>query len=76
MDQSGRSSSECGTSPSIHSLNEAARRHRLNGNAAKALTSTILHHATIVHGPPGTGKILFTVATMDAWASSLPARQS
>eukprot|EP00959_Pyramimonas_sp_CCMP1952_P006393 133821-Pyramimonas_sp.AAC.1 len=33
-------------------------------------------HVAVVHGPPGTGKTVFFVATMDTWAVSLPEGQA
>eukprot|EP00959_Pyramimonas_sp_CCMP1952_P433344 9074664-Pyramimonas_sp.AAC.1 len=50
----------------------------LGGKGPSATTSmtmprdTARHRVTVVHGPPGTGKTVYSVATMDAWADALP----
>eukprot|EP00959_Pyramimonas_sp_CCMP1952_P077296 1615763-Pyramimonas_sp.AAC.1 len=62
--------------PSLTALDEGARRHSLNRDATKALASSTIHHVTIVHGPPGTGKAIFSAATMDTWADALPDGQT
>eukprot|EP00959_Pyramimonas_sp_CCMP1952_P245833 5137984-Pyramimonas_sp.AAC.1 len=51
--------------PSTVALDEGAGRHQLNGDATRALAATAQHRVTVVHGPPGTGKTVFSVATMD-----------